>query len=230
MCIIACIEALYNSSIVHYGDKRKWERTKWPKRWSKNWHFWIPQRLKILVGRMCSSFPGNIYDNGIFLCHRNLFCGFPGYFWKEFRNNLMDLIFQSWNYLHDRYTIHSTKLKWFGHKCTVALNCHSDFFFAMKTPERSRTSHVGHLLVLSPQNSLHSVQLLRNEILPGDLDVWPTTLTYNPSLAKVMVNSHTKNQGHRSNGLAVRVLTDTHTDIHTERQLRFYDLDSWCGR
>ena len=36
---------------------------------------------------------------------------------------------------------------------------------------------------------------------------WPLTLTYNPSLAKVKVNPQTKNQGHRSNGSAVRVLT-----------------------
>ncbi len=35
---------------------------------------------------------------------------------------------------------------------------------------------------------------------------------------KVNVNHHTKNQGHRSNGLAVRVLTHTHTHTHTERQ------------
>ena len=27
---------------------------------------------------------------------------------------------------------------------------------------------------------------------PGDLDLWPTTLTYNPSLANLKVNSHTK--------------------------------------
>ncbi len=47
---------------------------------------------------------------------------------------------------------------------------------------------------------------------PCDLDLWPTTLTYNPSLAKVKVNSYTKNQGRRSNGSAVRVLTDRQTD------------------
>ncbi len=130
----------------------------------------------------------------------------------------------------------------------------------MKTPERLRTSHVGHFLVLSPQNSLcgvmwrlnvrlhdvtslhmslrwgqtslNSAKLLCNEIWCGDLDLWPTTLTYNPSLAKVKVNSHTKNQGHRSNGSAVRVLTHRQTDTHThtETRLRFYDLDRWRGR
>ncbi len=117
----------------------------------------------------------------------------------------------------------------------------------MKMPELSRTSHVGHFLVLSSKNpicdvimwrhmtsqghtvtslhhmigrvtqmgpaaSLHIAYLLRNEILPGDLDLWP--MTYNRSLDKVTFNTHTKNQGHRSNVLAVRVLTDTHRYTH----------------
>ncbi len=37
-----------------------------------------------------------------------------------------------------------------------------------------------------------------------DLDLWPTTLTYNPRLAKVKVDPHAKNQGRRSNGSEVR--------------------------
>ena len=57
-----------------------------------------------------------------------------------------------------------------------------------------------------------------NEILPGDLDLWPTTLTYNPSPAKV--KSHSKNQGHRSNSSAARMLTHRHT--HTERERRYW--------
>ncbi len=98
----------------------------------------------------------------------------------------------------------------------------------MKMPERSR-SRVGH----SPQNSLfdiiwslrwdqtslHSAQLVHTKNLPGDLDLLPTTLTYNPSLAMVRFNSHTKKQGHSSNGLAVRVLTHTHRDRQTESRL-----------
>ncbi len=59
--------------------------------------------------------------------------------------------------------------------------------------------------------SHYSASLLGNENLSHDLDLWPTTLTYNPSLAKVRVNPHTKNPGHSSNGSAVRVLTHTHT-------------------
>ena len=31
--------------------------------------------------------------------------------------------------------------------------------------------------------------------LAFDLDIWPSTLTYNPNLAKVKVDPHTKNQG-----------------------------------
>ena len=44
-----------------------------------------------------------------------------------------------------------------------------------------------------------------------DLDLWPTTLTYNPKLAKVKVDPHTKNQGHRSNGSNRRAPTDKQT-------------------
>ena len=53
--------------------------------------------------------------------------------------------------------------------------------------------------------------------LAFDLDLWPTTLTYNPSIAKVMVDPHTNNQGQRSKGSAVRVLTDGRTDGLMER-------------
>ncbi len=60
---------------------------------------------------------------------------------------------------------------------------------------------------------------------PCDLDLWPMTLTYNLRLVKVKVNSHTKNQGHRSKGSAVRVLTGRQTHTQTERWLRFNDFD-----
>ena len=48
-----------------------------------------------------------------------------------------------------------------------------------------------------------------------DLDLWPTTLTYNPNLAKVKVNLHTEYQCRRSNGSGVRALTDGQTDGRT---------------
>ncbi len=73
-------------------------------------------------------------------------------------------------------------------------------------------SHVVSHIESDVSLSHYSALLLGNENLPNDLDLWPTTLTYNPSLAKVKVNHHTKNQGHRSNGLAVRVLTDGMTE------------------
>ncbi len=38
------------------------------------------------------------------------------------------------------------------------------------------------------------------QFLAGDLDLWPTTLTYSPTLARVKVDPHAKNQGQRSNG------------------------------
>ncbi len=57
-----------------------------------------------------------------------------------------------------------------------------------------------------------------NIFWPCDLDLWPTTLTYNPNLAKVKVNYHTKNQGRRSLGSAVRVFTHTDTDTQTHTQ------------
>ncbi len=48
----------------------------------------------------------------------------------------------------------------------------------------------------------HSALSLRNEIL----------MPYNPRLAKVNVNCHTKNQNHKSNGLALKVFTHKHKD------------------
>ena len=41
-------------------------------------------------------------------------------------------------------------------------------------------------------------------------------MTYNPNLAEVKVDPHTKYQGHRSNGSAVRALTDRETDRRTD--------------
>ena len=44
------------------------------------------------------------------------------------------------------------------------------------------------------------------------LDLEPTTLTYNPNLAKVKVSPRAKHQDHRSNGLMVRAHTDGQMD------------------
>jgi len=48
-----------------------------------------------------------------------------------------------------------------------------------------------------------------------DVDLWPTTLTYDPGLAKVKVDAQAKNQGQRSNGSNRTVPTDKRTDGHT---------------
>ena len=42
------------------------------------------------------------------------------------------------------------------------------------------------------------------------------TLTFNPILPGVKVNLHAKNQGRRSNGLAMRAQTDRRTDTQTD--------------
>ncbi len=41
------------------------------------------------------------------------------------------------------------------------------------------------------------------------------TLTFNPKQARVKVNRHAKNQGRRSNNLAMRAQTDRQTDRQT---------------
>ena len=58
----------------------------------------------------------------------------------------------------------------------------------------------------------------RTGFLAFDLDLWPTTLTYNPRLARVKVDPHAKNQGQRSNGSHRRARTHRHTDRWTDRQ------------
>ena len=57
-----------------------------------------------------------------------------------------------------------------------------------------------------------------------DLDLWPTTLTYNPRLAKVRVDPTAKNQGQRSNGSNRRAPTDKRTDTHTHGRYQTYYL------
>ena len=47
---------------------------------------------------------------------------------------------------------------------------------------------------------------------------WPTTLIYNPRLAKVKVDPHAKNPGQRSNGSNRRAPTDKQTDTHRRYQ------------
>ncbi len=51
-----------------------------------------------------------------------------------------------------------------------------------------------------------------------DLELWPTTLTYNPNPAKVKVDPHATNEGHRSNGSSRRAQTDKKTNKQMARQ------------
>jgi len=67
-----------------------------------------------------------------------------------------------------------------------------------------------------------------------DLDLWPTTLNYNPRLAKVKVDPHAKSQGQRSNGSNRRVPTaNGHTHTHGRYQtyhLPRYVVDNYRNR
>ena len=47
-------------------------------------------------------------------------------------------------------------------------------------------------------------------------DFWPTTLTFNPILARVTINIHAKSPVHSLNSLAMRVHTDRQTNKHTQ--------------
>ena len=53
---------------------------------------------------------------------------------------------------------------------------------------------------------------------PGDVDLWPMTLTltFELGLDLIKVNPHTKFRDPRSNGSAVRALTNRHTDSQTD--------------
>jgi len=80
-----------------------------------------------------------------------------------------------------------------------------------------RNYHIGWTQQLSPNIDLLRplVQTKeRKQFSPFDLDLWPTTLTYNPRLAEVKVDPHAKNQSQRSNGSNRRVPT---ANGHTRR-------------
>jgi len=68
----------------------------------------------------------------------------------------------------------------------------------------------------------------RKQLSLFDLDLWPTTLTYNHRLAKVKVDPHAKNQGQRSNGSNRRGPTDKRTDTHTHGRYQKYYLPCYA--
>ncbi len=69
---------------------------------------------------------------------------------------------------------------------------------------------------------------------PSNLDLWPTTLTFELIRDIVKVNPSTKSGVCTFNGSAGKALTDEHTDTqkhrHTDRRDRFHTLDRWRGR
>jgi len=70
----------------------------------------------------------------------------------------------------------------------------------------------------------------RKHFLLFDLDLWPTTLTYNPRLAKVKIDPHTTNHGQRSNDSNRRAPTlQTNGRTHT-RTLPNVLSPLLCGR
>jgi len=69
---------------------------------------------------------------------------------------------------------------------------------------------------------LHTTGSNGRAISMFDLYLWPTTLTYNPRLAKVKVDPHAKNQGQMSNGSNRRAPTDKRTDTHTDATKLIY--------
>ena len=65
---------------------------------------------------------------------------------------------------------------------------------------------------------------VKTRLLAFALDLWPTTLTYSPSLAKVKVDPHTKNQDQRSNDSAVRALTSKQSNTQMDRHYQVHYL------
>ncbi len=64
----------------------------------------------------------------------------------------------------------------------------------------------------------------KHNLLLYDLDLWPTTLNYNPKLAKVKVNLHIQNQDHRSNSSNRRAQTNRRTDKRTNGRYQTHYL------
>ena len=66
----------------------------------------------------------------------------------------------------------------------------------------------------------HQNLVTKHNLLLYDLEIWPTTLTYNPSLALVEFNTHTKNEGRSSDGSSrsARKYPQTHTHTQTNKR------------
>ncbi len=99
-------------------------------------------------------------------------------------------------------------------------SCDNIMWHHMMSPRHNVTSHVVTSLAMSlrwDQTSLNNAELLCNEFSPGDLDLWPMTFSYNPSPAKVKVNSHTKSKVIGQTVRPWELLTDGQTDRQTDK-------------
>ena len=67
-----------------------------------------------------------------------------------------------------------------------------------------------------PDNSVHWWDVMCFYIfVPGDLDLWPMTLTIESDLGMAKIKQHTKNEGPRWSGSKVIAKRDIHPYIHT---------------
>ena len=71
---------------------------------------------------------------------------------------------------------------------------------------------------------------LKNVFGPGDLDLWPMSLTFKLDLHILPLDLHAENQVRMSVYSAVRVVTyNTHTHTHTHSQCQNYYTHRWRG-
>ncbi len=66
-------------------------------------------------------------------------------------------------------------------------------------------------------------------IWPVDLDLWPTTLTYIPTLAKIRVDFHAKDEDCMSNSSTRRLVTDRHDQVHHPPTLGLINGPWWVA-
>ncbi len=86
-------------------------------------------------------------------------------------------------------------------------------------------------LVMTECTKIWPIRNFGNHVFqPGDLDLWPMTLTFELIRDIMKVNVSTTFWVSMSNGSAVRALTDRHMHTHTHRWDRFHTLDRWHGR
>ena len=69
---------------------------------------------------------------------------------------------------------------------------------------------------------------VKHDLSQFDLDLWPTTLIYNPNLAKVKVDPHAKNQVRTSNGSNRRAQKYKHTHKQTNGCYQTYYLSCFA--